>query len=152
MSKKIISELIKKKISLSVAESCTGGLIANTIIKIEGASKIFSLGLVCYSNKAKSKYLSVSKKTLSQYGAVSKNVVSEMIDNLFKKEKTKICISTSGIAGPNGGTKEKPVGLVFIGIKYKNQNYIYKKIFKGKRLDIQRKTKNFVFNKISNLI
>tara|TARA_B100000674_G_scaffold343246_1_gene287098 strand:- start:1608 stop:2066 length:459 start_codon:yes stop_codon:yes gene_type:complete len=152
MSKIVISKLIKKKISFSVAESCTGGLIANTIVKIDGASKIFSYGLVCYSNKAKIKYLSVSQKTLSQYGAVSKNVVSEMIDNLFKKEKTMICVSTSGIAGPKGGTKEKPVGLVFVGIKYKNKNYIYKKIFKGNRLDIQRKTKNFVFNKINILI
>ena len=122
MSKIVISKLIKKKISFSVAESCTGGLIANTIVKIDGASKIFSYGLVCYSNKAKIKYLSVSQKTLSQYGAVSKNVVSEMIDNLFKKEKTMICVSTSGIAGPKGGTKEKPVGLVFVGIKYKNKN------------------------------
>ncbi len=149
---KIISKLIKKNITISVAESCTGGLISNTIAKNSGVSKIFFYGIVCYSNKAKIKYLSVSKKTLEKFGAVSSNVAEEMIDNLYKKEKSKIIVSTTGIAGPKGGTKNKPVGLVFIGIKYKNKNFIFKKIFKGSRTDIQRKTKEFVFKKINQLI
>ena len=149
---KIISELVRKKISISVAESCTGGLISHTFIKESGVSKIFSGGIICYSNKAKIKYLSVSKKTLSKYGAVSSNVALEMINNLYKKEKTHICISTTGIAGPNGGTKNKPVGLVFIGIKFKNNKFIFKKLYKGSRLEIQRKTKNFIFKKIKKLI
>ncbi len=152
MSSKIIKKLIKKNITISVAESCSGGLIANTIIKNSGVSKIFSYGVVCYSNQAKIKYLSVSKKSLEKFGAVSANVAEEMINNLYILEKTKITISTTGIAGPKGSSRKKPVGLVFIGIKFKNKNFIYKKIFSGKRLEIQRKTKNFVFNKIDQLI
>ena len=147
--KKIIDKLIKKNISISVAESCTGGLIANTITKYSGVSKIFSYGIISYSNKAKSKYLSVSKSNLSKFGAVSKEVAEDMINGLFKNEKTKICISTTGIAGPNGGTKLKPVGLVYIGIKINKNNYIFKKIYKGQRLSIQRKTRDFIFRTIS---
>tara|TARA_B100001057_G_scaffold467642_1_gene525988 strand:+ start:2359 stop:2823 length:465 start_codon:yes stop_codon:yes gene_type:complete len=149
---KIISRLIKKKLSISIAESCTGGLIASNITKINGASKIFSYGIISYSNKSKIKYLSVSRKTLNKYGAVSSNVALEMINGLYKKEKTIITISTTGIAGPNGGTKEKPVGLVYIGIKIRKKNYIFKKIYKGKRLDIQRKTRDFVIKKIYKLV
>ncbi len=150
--KQVIDKLIKKNISISVAESCTGGLVSNTLTKYSGVSKIFSYGIISYSNKAKSKYLSVSKINLSKFGAVSKEVAEDMINGLYKNEKTQICISTTGIAGPNGGTKLKPVGLVYIGIKVNNNNYIFKKIYKGKRLDIQRKTKNFIFRKISELI
>ena len=151
-TKKIIDKLINKNISISIAESCTGGLIANTITKHNGVSKIFSYGIVSYSNKAKSKYLSVSKTNLSKFGAVSKEVAEDMINGLYKNEKTKICVSTTGIAGPNGGTKLKPVGLVYIGIKINNKNYIFKKIYKGNRLDIQRKTRDFIFRKIKELI
>ena len=150
--KQIIDKLIKKNVSISVAESCTGGLIANTITKYSGVSKIFSYGIISYSNKSKSKYLSVSKTNISKFGAVSKEVAEEMINGLYKNEKTQICISTTGIAGPNGGTKSKPVGLVYIGIKINKENYIFKKIFKGKRLDIQRKTRDFIFRKINELI
>ncbi len=149
--KKIIDKLIKKNLSISVAESCTGGLIANTITKYSGVSKIFSYGIVTYSNNAKSKYLSVSKTNLSKFGAVSKEVAEDMINGLYENERTKICISTTGIAGPNGGTKLKPVGLVYIGIKINNKNYIFKKIYKGNRLDIQRKTRDFIFRKINEL-
>ena len=149
---KIIERLLKKNISISVAESCSGGLIANTLVKHNGISKIFSVGLVCYSNNSKIKYLSVSKKNLDKFGAVSSNVAEEMINNLYKKEKTKITISTTGIAGPGGGSKIKPVGLVYIGIKFRNNNFIFKKIFKGDRLNIQRKTRNFIFKKIEKLI
>lgn len=149
---KIILKLIKKNLSISVAESCSGGLITSSIIKVSGVSKIFSFGIITYSNKSKVKYLSVSKKTLRKFGAVSSNVANEMIEGLYKKEKTRITVSTTGIAGPRGGSKNKPVGLVFIGIKYKNKNFIYKKLFKGSRLDVQNKTKNFIFKKINELI
>ena len=152
ISKVIINKLIKKNISISVAESCTGGLIANTITKYSGVSKIFSYGIISYSNKAKSKYLSVSKKNLSRFGAVSREVAEDMINGLYKNEKTQICVSTTGIAGPNGGTKLKPVGLVYIGIKINKNNYIFKKKYKGKRLDVQRKTRDFIFRKINELI
>jgi len=150
--KKIIDKLIKKNISISVAESCTGGLIANTITTHSGVSKIFSYGIIAYSNKAKFKYLSVSKINLYEFGAVSKEVAEDMINGLYKNEKSKICISTTGIAGPNGGTKLKPVGLVYIGIKINKNNYIFKKIYKGERLHIQRKTRDFIFRKINELI
>ena len=146
LSDKVVKKLLQKKISLSIAESCTGGLIANTITKYSGVSKIFSYGIISYSNKAKSKYLSVSKTNLSKFGAVSKEVAEDMVNGLYKSEKTQICISTTGIAGPNGGTKLKPVGLVYIGIKVNKSNYIYKKIYKGKRLGIQRKTRDFIFS------
>ncbi len=149
---KIINKLIKKNISISIAESCTGGLISHCITRNSGVSKIFSGGIICYSNKAKIKYLSVSRRTLLKFGAVSSNVAKEMINGLFNNEKTKICISTTGVAGPNGGSKNKPVGLVYIGIKYKNKTIIFKKNYKGSRLDIQRKTKVFIFNKINELI
>ena len=152
ITKKIINKLIKKNISISIAESCTGGLIANTITKYSGVSKIFSYGVITYSNKAKSAYLSVSKTNLSKFGAVSKEVAEDMINGLYRIEKTTICISTTGIAGPNGGTKLKPVGLVYIGIKVNKNNYIFKKIYKGKRLDIQKKTRDFIFRKINQLI
>ena len=149
---KITKKLIKKNVSVSVVESCTGGLISNTFINCDGVSKIFSLGLVCYSNKSKIKYLSVSRLILTKYGAVSKEVAEDMINKLYKKEKSEITISTTGIAGPKGGTKKKPVGLVFIGIKFNRKNIVYKKNFKGKRLDIQKKTRDFVFKKINQLI
>ena len=148
----LIKLLTKKKLKLSTAESCTGGLLASLITSVNGASKVFNLCLITYSNRAKIKYLSVSKKTLSKYGAVSKNVAEEMIDNLYKNEKTKICVSTTGVAGPTGGTKLKPVGLVYIGIKYKKDNLIIKKYFKGNRKEIQRKTTNYVFRKLSQLV
>ena len=149
---KLIAKLVKKKLTISTAESCTGGLVAYSIIKNSGVSKIFTGSIICYSNSAKIKYLSVSKKTLSKYGAVSMNVANEMIDGLYKNEKTQICVSTTGVAGPNGGTKYKPVGLVYVGIKLKKKKYIFKKIYKGTRLQIQNKTKNFIFNKIDQLI
>jgi len=149
---KIILRLIQKNISISIAESCTGGLISSSITKINGASKIFSCGIISYSNNSKIKYLSVSKRTLNKFGAVSSNVAIEMIDGLYNMEKSKITISTTGIAGPNGGNKNKPVGLVYVGLKFKNENYIYKKLFTGSRADVQKKTKNFVFKEIDKLI
>ena len=152
ITNKIITNLIKRNISISVAESCTGGLISYTLSKYTGVSKIFSGGLVCYSNKSKIKYLSISKNKLSNFGAVSLQVAENMIDNLYKLEKTNVCIATTGIAGPNGGSKEKPVGLVFIGLKIRKKNFLYKKNFKGGRLNIQRKTRDFIFKKIQELI
>ena len=150
--KKIIRKLIYRNISISIAESCTGGLITNNLIKISGISKIFSCGIICYSNKSKERYLSISKKKLTKFGAVSPEVAEAMINNLYKKEKTKLTISTTGIAGPRGGSREKPVGLVYIGIRYKNRNLIFKKNYKGSRMDIQRKTMNFIFKEIEKLI
>ena len=141
MIKKIISQLLKKKLKLSVAESCTGGLLASTITSIGGASKIFDLGFVTYSNQAKIKVLKVNENIIKKYGAVSYECCYTMVKNLSKISKANINVSITGIAGPKGGTKQKPVGLVYIGVKKGNKIQINKCLFKSKkRSSIQRAT------------
>ena len=124
--KSLIRLFIRKKIKLSIAESCTGGLLASTITSISGSSKIFNLGLVTYSNQAKIKILKVNKSIIKKYGAVSYECCYAMVDNLSKISKTNINVSITGIAGPRGGTKKKPVGLVYIGLKKGNRIQIIK--------------------------
>ena len=139
--KLLIKLLNRKKIKISIAESCTGGLLASAITSISGASKIFNLGLITYSNQAKIKILKVNKKIIKKYGAVSHECCYAMVNNLSKISKAKIYISITGIAGPRGGTKEKPIGLVYIGIKKGVKTQIYKNLFKGKnRSSIQKAT------------
>jgi len=152
--KKIIEKLIKKKISISVVESCTGGLVASEIISIPNTSKIFNLGLITYSNKSKEKILGISKKTLNKFGAVSPQVCREMMEKLYKMTKSDICISTTGIAGPSGGSNFKPVGLVYIGIKFKKISRIFMFNFMKKltRNKIQKLTVSKVINILDNLI
>ena len=134
-------KLIKKKISISVAESCTGGLLSSKLTKLSGSSKYFKLGLITYSNNAKINILKVKKGIIDKYGAVSQECCKSMVENLSKLSKSKINISITGIAGPKGGTKNKPVGLVFIGIKKRNKIIIIKKLFgKKKRSIIQNNT------------
>lgn len=131
LSKKVVNILIKKKISISTAESCTGGLLSSALTSVEGSSKIFNLGLITYSNNSKSHLLKVSKKLINTHGAVSRQVCEAMVNNLKKISKTKIAISITGIAGPGGGTINKPVGLVFIGVKTINKISINKYYFKN---------------------
>ena len=131
--KSLVKILSKKKIKISFAESCTGGLLASSITSISGASKIFNLGLVVYSNKAKIKFLKVNKNIIRKYGAVSHECCLAMVNNLSKISKAKINVSVTGIAGPKGGTKQKPVGLVFIGIRKGNKTQINKCLFKSKK-------------------
>ena len=139
--KSLIRLLIKKKLKISFAESCTGGLLSSTITSISGASKVFNLSLVTYSNKAKINILKVNDNIIKKYGAVSHECCSEMVKNLSKISKANINVSITGIAGPNGGTKQKPVGLVYIGIKRGNKIQINKCLFKSKkRTSIQRAT------------
>ncbi len=139
--KSLIRLLIRKKIKISVVESCTGGLLASTITAISGASKIFNLGLVTYSDLAKIKILKVNKNIIKKYGAVSYECCYSMVNNLSKISKAKINISITGIAGPKGGTKKKPVGLVYIGIKKGNKIQINRCLFKSKkRSSIQKAT------------
>ena len=133
LSKKIIFTLKKKKLKISVAESCTGGLLSSSITSISGASKIFNLGLITYSNQAKIKILKVNKKIIKKYGAVSHECCSAMVKNLSKISKANINVSITGIAGPKGGTKQKPVGLVYIGIKKGDKIQINKCLFKSKK-------------------
>mgnify|MGYP001232791538 CR=1 FL=1 len=137
--KSLIKILIKKKIKISFAESCTGGLLASSITSISGASKIFNLGLVVYSNQAKIKFLKVNKNIIKKYGAVSHECCLAMVNNLSKISKANICVSITGIAGPKGGTKQKPVGLVYIGIKKGNKIKVTKCLFKSKNRSSIRK-------------
>ena len=147
ISRKIINLLKKKKLNISFAESCTGGLLASSITSISGSSKVFSLGLVTYSNNAKINILKVPKKIITKYGAVSHETCMSMVKNLSKISKTNISISITGVAGPNGGTKQKPVGLVYIGIKKGNKIIIKKYLFKNKkRNQIQKATVNKALN------
>ena len=139
--KSLIKLLIRKKIKISVAESCTGGLLASTLTSISDASKIFSLGLITYSNQAKIKILRVNKNIIKRFGAVSYECCYAMVNNLSRISKTNINVSITGIAGPSGGTKNKPVGLVYIGLKKGNKIQIIKCLFKSKkRSSIQKAT------------
>ena len=141
--KKIILKLIKKKIKISLVESCTGGMLSSSITSVSGSSNVFNLGLVTYSNESKIKVLKISKKFIRKYGAVSEQVCRAMVKNVSKIGKTKISISVTGIAGPKGGTSKKPVGLIYIGIKKGNRISIKKYLFKNKgRSYIQRTTVN----------
>ena len=153
LTKKVVKILIKKKLKVSFAESCTGGLLSSSLTSVSGSSKVFNLGLVTYSNKAKIDILKVSKKIINKYGAVSKECCLSMVKNLSRISKANICVSITGIAGPNGGTKLKPVGLVYIGIKKGNKIIIKKNIFKSKnRISIQKVTVNTSLKIISEII
>tara|TARA_Y100000591_G_scaffold306698_1_gene305377 strand:- start:358 stop:819 length:462 start_codon:yes stop_codon:yes gene_type:complete len=139
--KTLIKLLTKKKLKISFAESCTGGLLSSTITSTSGASKIFNLGLVTYSNEAKIKVLKVNKNIIKKYGAVSHECCYAMVKNLSKISKADINVSITGVAGPKGGTKQKPIGLVYIGIKRGNKIEIKKCLFKNKkRSSIQKAT------------
>ena len=143
LSKKIVKKLIKKKIKISIAESCTGGMVSSAITSNSGSSKIFNLGLVTYSNQSKINILKVSKKIIKKYGTVSKQVCKAMVKNLSKISKTNLTLSVTGIAGPGGATRKKPIGLVYVGIKKDNKISIQKYLFKNKgRSYIQKATVN----------
>jgi len=137
--KKIVNLLKKKKISLSVAESCTGGMLAQNVTSINGASKIFKFGIITYSNQSKMKHLKISSKVINKYGSVSEECCGAMVKNLSKISNSKLNIAITGIAGPKGGTKKKPVGLVFIGIKKDNMTKVKKYLFKNKDRESVRK-------------
>jgi len=153
LSQKIVNLLKKKRLRISFAESCTGGLLSSTITSINGSSKVFTLGLVTYSNQSKINTLKISRKIITKYGAVSYETCLSMVKNLNKISKTNISISITGIAGPKGGTKQKPVGLVFIGIKKGNKTLVKKYLFKNKkRSSIQRATVNKALNLILTFV
>ena len=137
----LVKKLIKKKLKISFAESCTGGMLASSITSINGASKIFNLGFITYSNQAKIKILKVNKNIIKKFGAVSRECCKAMVVNLSKISKANINVSITGIAGPNGGNKKKPVGLVYIGVKKGNKVIISKNIFNSRnRASIQKST------------
>ena len=143
LAKKIVKKLIKKKIKIAIAESCTGGMLSSAITSVSGSSKVFNLGLIVYSNLSKIKILKVSKKIIQKYGAVSEQVCKAMAKNVTKISKTNMSASITGIAGPSGGTKKKPVGLVYVAIKKDNIINVKKYLFKNKeRSYIQRAAVN----------
>ena len=149
----LVNKLQKKKLKISFAESCTGGMLAVAITSISGASKRFNLGLITYSNDAKINILKVNKKIIQKYGAVSPECCDAMVKNLSKISKADVNVSITGIAGPKGGTKSKPVGLVYIGIKKSNRLIITKNIFKQKkRNDIQKATVKRALYLVNSLI
>ena len=138
---KLVKKLHKKKLIVSFAESCTGGLLSSSITSVNGSSRVFGLGLITYSNKAKIDILNVPKIIIAKHGAVSKECCLSMVKNLSKISKAHISLSITGIAGPGGGTKLKPVGLVYIGIKKGNKIIIKENLFKSKdRISIQKAT------------
>ena len=151
--KNLHKKLIDKKLTISVAESCTGGLLASNLTKLSNSSKYFQMGLITYSNEAKVKILKVNKNIIKKYGAVSKECCAAMVKNLSKISKSKINVSITGIAGPGGGTKDKPVGLVYIGIKIGKYLLILENKFKSKnRSSIQKITVREVLKKIIKII
>ena len=150
--KKVIKKLLKRNISISIAESCTGGLLSSKFTSVAGISKIFNMGLITYSNKSKSSLLKISQNDLKKYGSVSHQTAALMVKNLQRLTKSKLCISTTGIAGPSGGTKERPVGLIYFGIKYRNKTIILEKKFKGSRMQIQQKMVKAIFTTLEKLI
>jgi len=153
LNKKIISLLKRKKMKLAIVESCTGGMLSSAITSISGSSKVFTIGLVTYSNQAKISVLKIAQKVIKNYGAVSIQCCLAMVNNLSKISKSKVCVSITGIAGPKGGSKQKPVGLVYIGIKIGKKVVINKCNFKNKsRTYIQKQTVKKSLNLLLKLI
>ena len=153
LNQKIVTLLKKNKLKISFAESCTGGMLSSAITSINGSSNVFSMGLVTYSNQAKITVLKIQKDTIKKYGAVSTQCCLAMVNNLSRISKSKICVSITGIAGPKGGSKQKPIGLVFIGIKIGKKVIVNKCNFKNKgRSYIQRQTVKKTLNLLLKLI
>ena len=152
LSKKVINLLRKKKLKISFAESCTGGMLASSITANRGSSKIFTLGLITYSNQSKINILKVRRNIIIKYGAVSYETCLSMVKNLSLMSKTHISVSITGVAGPGGGTKSKPVGLVYIGVKKGKKILIKKYLFKSKkRKTIQRSSVNKALNLVLSI-
>lgn len=138
MEEQIVERLSKLKLTISAAESCTGGLFSATLVNVPGASSVLNQSFVTYSNESKRRLLGVKKKTLDKHGAVSKKTAKEMCYGVAKAAKADVGVGITGIAGPDGGTKEKPVGLVYIGCYY-NKNIVVKPFyFKGTRLEVRK--------------
>ena len=153
LNQKIVSLLQKRKLKLSIVESCTGGMLSSAITSVSGSSKIFTLGLITYSNYTKTNILNIPKIIITKYGAVSIQCCLAMVNNLNKISKTKVCVSITGIAGPKGGSKQKPVGLVYIGIRVGKKVTVNKCNFKNKgRAFIQKQTVKKTLNLLLKLI
>jgi nicotinamide-nucleotide amidase len=149
----VVVELLKEQDKIiSVAESCTGGMVASRLVNVNGSSTVFKEGLVTYANEAKMKYLDVSEETLRYFGAVSPETAKEMCDNLYQKTDADITISITGIAGPNGGSEDKPVGLVYFGINHKGETSLYRKVFTGNREMVRLRATIFALNMVRKVL
>lgn len=136
----LVNKLTNNQYTISTVESCTGGLLSGTIVNVSGASEVFSCGFVTYANEAKERMVNVNHETLEQYGAVSPETAKEMAAGCAKATGSDMALSTTGIAGPLGGTPEKPVGLVYIGCHFQGETYVVKNIFKGDRMEVRLQT------------
>ena len=153
LNQKIVSLLKKKKLKIAISESCTGGMLSSAITSVSGSSKVFTMGLITYSNQAKISVLKIPKQIIKKNGAVSVQCCLSMVNNLSKISKSKVCISITGIAGPKGGSKQKPVGLVYIGVKIGKKVVVNKCNFKNNgRTFIQRQTVKKALNLLGNLV
>ena len=153
LNKKIISLIKRRRMRLAIAESCTGGMLSSAITSVSGSSKVFTMGLVTYSNQAKKNILKVPQKIIKKYGAVSVQCCLAMVNNLSKISNSKVCVSITGIAGPKGGSKQKPVGLVYIGVRVGKKIVVNKFNFKNKgRIFIQKQTVKKALNLLGKLI
>ena len=153
LNEKIVSLLKRKKLKIAFAESCTGGMLSSAITTVSGSSKVFTMGLITYSNQAKTGLLKVSQKIIKKYGAVSVQCCLAMVNNLTKISKSKVCVSITGIAGPKGGSNQKPVGLVYIGIRAGKKVVVNKCNFKNNgRIFIQKQTVKKTLNLLAKLI
>lgn len=148
----IIKILKENNQTISFAESCTGGLLSSSFVEISGVSAVFNGSFVTYSNKIKQEWLGVKDKTLINFGAVSKECVEEMLEGVKLKAKSDYAVAISGIAGPDGGSKEKPVGTVYIGFLTPKEKIVFKNVFKGKRLEVQEQAKEFSIEKLINFL
>lgn len=148
----IIKILKENNQTISFAESCTGGLLSSSFVEISGVSAVFNGSFVTYSNKIKQEWLGVKDKTLINFGAVSKECVEEMLEGVKLKAKSDYAVAISGIAGPDGGSEEKPVGTVYIGFLTPKEKIVFKNVFKGKRLEVQEQAKEFSIEKLINFL
>lgn len=148
----VIEELLKLNTTIATAESCTGGLLSAKIVDYPGVSKIFKGGVVCYSNESKINLLDVDEEVLKKYGAVSSQTVEKMAENVSRKFSADIGIGVSGIAGPTGGTEEKPVGLVYIGIHFENATRVFEKRFSGDRNSIRWRAVYSAFDELRKIL
>ena len=153
LNKKVVLLLKRKKLKIAFAESCTGGMLSSAITSVSGSSKVFTMGLITYSNQDKTTILKVPKKLIKKNGAVSVHCCLAMVNNLSKISKSKICVSITGIAGPKGGSKQKPVGLVYIGIRVGKKVVVNKCNFRNKgRIFIQKQAVKKTLNLLVRLI
>ena len=152
LEEKLVQLLADNNMSITTVESCTGGLIAGTIVNVAGASDVFNEGYITYSNNAKERLVGVSHETLEKYGAVSKETAEEMARGAALAADADVALSSTGIAGPGGGTKDKPVGLVYIGCYVKGQVKVWRCLFKGNREEVRKQTVKTAIKNAINLI